>query len=209
MSRAPVADATTLLAWLDTSAGHHAEYSDGLSNHLPMATQALHRLGAAPQRLHAWAEAYATRLQPAPPAQDWPSGDAWAAYLGRRDAWPMYRSLFSQWLGQEGAGDVLEAVLPRLIDGCAGAAFHGLIRTAYAVQAAHRQELADALAHWASTWLAALPPVSALCGLPGSTGAFAEGSRCQRPGSRASPRGSRRSADRICASKRTAGASDG
>lgn len=150
----------TLLHWLDAGAGFDAEYGGGLSNHLPMAATALHRLGAAPQRLQAWAEAYATRLQAAPPAQEWPAGDAWAAHLGRRDAWPIYRSLFTQWLAQEGAGDVLEAVLPTLMEGCAGAAFHGLIRTAYATQAAHRQELADALAHWAATWMAldAPPP---------------------------------------------------
>lgn len=161
MKAPSVAHNATLLHWLDAGAGYDAEYSDGLSSHLPMAAMALHRLGAPPQRLHAWAEAYATRLQPAPNPQDWPSGDAWAAHLGRRGAWPMYRSLFTQWLQQEGAGDVLEAVLPRLIEGCAGAAFHGLIRTAYAMQSAHRQELADALAHWAATWLALDAPMAA------------------------------------------------
>lgn len=150
-----------LMAWLDASAGHHAEYDGGLSNHLPMAAFALHRLGASPQRLQAWAEAYATRLQPAPPAQAWTAGEAWAAHLGRREAGPVYRDLFTQWLAQEGAGDVLEAVLPRLMQGCAGAAFHGLIRTAYATQSAHRQELADALAHWAAVWQP-LPELPAL-----------------------------------------------
>ena len=155
------ADHPALLTWLDSNAGFDAEYGDGLSSHLPMAAMALHRLGAPPQRLHAWAEAYAQRLQPTPPAQEWPAGEAWAAHLGRRDAWPLYRSLFAQWLHHEGAGDVLQAVLPRLMDGCAGAAFHGLIRTAYAAQAAHRQELADALAHWAATWLALDPPPAA------------------------------------------------
>jgi Questin oxidase-like len=162
MSVLRVADNPTLLRWLDTGTGLDAEYASGLSSHLPMAALALHRLGAPPQRLQAWAEAYATRLQPARPAQDWPAGEAWAAHLGRREAWPVYRSLFTQWLQQEGAGDVLEAVLPRLMEGCAGAAFHGLIRTAYAAQAAHRQELADALAHWAATWLAldAPPPAA-------------------------------------------------
>jgi Questin oxidase-like len=48
---------------------------------------------------------------------------------------------------------VLRQALPPLMQGCGGAAFHGLIRTAYAVQAQHHQELADALAHWACAWL--------------------------------------------------------
>lgn len=161
MSTLDVAHSPTLLNWLDAGAGFDAEYKGGLSSHLPMAALALHRLGAAPERLDAWARAYSTRLQPAPVPQDWPAGDAWAAHLGRREAWPLYRSLFTQWLAHEGAGDVLEAVLPRLMEGCAGAAFHGLIRTAYAAQAAHRQELADALAHWAATWLALDPPPAA------------------------------------------------
>ena len=68
-----IAHTPTLMAWLDAGAGHHAEYGNGLSNHLPMAALALHRLGAPPARLQAWAEAYAAQLEPAPPAQAWPA----------------------------------------------------------------------------------------------------------------------------------------
>lgn len=158
----PTADAV-LLHWLDAGAAYDPEYNDRLSSHLPMALLALRRLGAPPERIDVFARRYATRLRPAPPPAVWPAGEAWAADLGRHAAWPAYRELFSTWLRQEGAGDVLEAVLPRLMDGCAGGAFHGLIRTAYAVQAAHRQELADALAAWACCWqpLPAVPGVVA------------------------------------------------
>jgi hypothetical protein len=79
-------------------------------------------------------------------------GDAWFSRLGERAAWPAYRDLFAQWLEHEAAGDVLQQVLPRLLQGSAGGAFHGLIRTAHAVAAAHRGELADALATWAACW---------------------------------------------------------
>jgi Questin oxidase-like len=143
----------TLLALLDAGAGHDAEYRGGLSNHGPMALLALHSLGADEARLAAWASTYQRRLQPAPEAAAWPVGDAWTSYLGQRAAWPAYRDLFAQWLEHEGAGDVLGQVLPVLMRGCGAAAFHGLIRTAYAVQAAHRGELADALAYWACRWL--------------------------------------------------------
>ena len=44
---------------------------------------------------------------------------------------------------------MLSQVLRVLMRGCGAAAFHGLIRTSYAVQASHTRELADALAHWA------------------------------------------------------------
>jgi hypothetical protein len=138
---------------LDAGAAHDAEYGGGLSNHRPMALLALARLGADAGRLRAFDGAYSRRLQPAPAPTPWPAGDAWAAHLGRRDAWPLYRDLFLHWLHTEEAGDVLRQALPLLVQGCGGAAFHGLIRTAYAVQAAHRQELADALAYWACRWL--------------------------------------------------------
>jgi glyoxylase-like metal-dependent hydrolase (beta-lactamase superfamily II) len=49
---------------------------------------------------------------------------------------------------------MLYQTLPPLLRGSGGAGFAGLIRTAYAVQAHHRLELADALAYWASCHLA-------------------------------------------------------
>jgi hypothetical protein len=113
----------------------------------------LHRLGAGDARLAAFAATYERKLRPAPPAQPWPAGDGWRSRLGQPEAWAAYRDLFAQWLVHEGAGDVLAQTLPVLMAGCGAAAFHGLIRTAYAVQAAHRQELADALAYWACRWL--------------------------------------------------------
>ena len=134
---------------LDEEAGFDCEYGGGLSNHRPMALAALTRLGANNQQLTSFDVAYRQRLRPAPAHEDWPTGDAWASRLGDPAAWPVYRSLFAQWLEHEAAGDVLQQVLPRLTQGVGAAAFHGLIRTAYAVHSAHRQELADALAYWA------------------------------------------------------------
>jgi len=134
---------------LDDGSRFDAEYRGGLSNHLPMALVALKRLGAGADRLAGFAATYSRRLEPAPPATPWPAGDAWAARLGDRAAWPAYRALFADWLWHEGAADVLPQVLPALMSGCAAAAFHGLIRTAYALQVGHAGELADGLAYWA------------------------------------------------------------
>lgn len=143
----------TLKALLDDGAAFDAEYGRALSSHRSMALLALARLGAPAARLVQFEARYARRLRPAPPPAAWPAGDAWYTRLGDASAWPSYRDLFWQWLASEAAGDVLEQTLPRLMRGCGGAAFHGLIRTAYAVQAQHHQELADALAHWACAWL--------------------------------------------------------
>lgn len=132
---------------------HDAEYAAGLSNHLPMALVALASLGAGDARLAAFAERYARRLLPGPAAAEWPGGDAWKSRLGERDAWPAYRALFEEWLLHEDAAVVLSQVLPPLMQGVGAAAFHGPIRTACALRAAHPGELADALAYWSCRWL--------------------------------------------------------
>ena len=156
---------------LDAGADFDAEYAAGLSNHRPMALLALARLGAPEARQRAFALAYSQRLQAAPAREHWPAGDAWASRLGQRQAWPLYRDLFWDWFMTEPAANVLNQALPRLLQGCGAAAFHGLIRTAYAVQARHRQELVDALAYWACRWLDLQParagrPVAALSAEP-------------------------------------------
>jgi hypothetical protein len=137
---------------LDAGARYDAEYAGGLSNHRPMALVALARLGASDERLAAFDARYSARLQPMPPAEPWPAGDAWRGRLGEPRAWPVYRSLFAEWLAHEGS-DMLPQALAGLMPGCGAAAFHGMIRTAYAVHAGHGAEIADALAYWACRWL--------------------------------------------------------
>ena len=156
----------TFIDLLDASGQYDAEFDaggfTGLSNHLPMALAALKRLGADDERLAAFAARYSQRLRPAPAPAEWPAGEPWRARLGQPGAWPAYRHLFLHWLVTESADAVLQQTVPTLIAGCGGAAFHGLIRTAYAVQSGHGQELADALAYWACRWLdlGAPPPSS-------------------------------------------------
>jgi Questin oxidase-like len=147
----------TLHALLSHGEGFDAEYASGLSNHLPMALMALHRLGADATRLQAFAKAYTERLRPAPAAQTWPAGDPWRERFGQPEAYSAYRHFFREWLTYEDASVVLQTALPALMGGCGGAAFHGLIRCAYAVQAMHAGELADALAYWACRHLVLAP----------------------------------------------------
>ncbi len=142
-----------LVALLDDSLRFDAEYGQRLSNHLPMLLVALHRLGASDERVTDAAATYAARLHAMPPLQAWSAGDPWRLPLGQPAVWPAYRYLFTTWMHEEGAGETLRQVLPALLPGCGAAAFHGLIRTAYAVDSAHRAELAHALAYWGSRWL--------------------------------------------------------
>ena len=129
-----------------------AEYGSLLSNHLPMALAALHRLGAPPARLDAYTERYTPRLHPAPEPEPWPAGDPWRDRFGDPHAWPAYRDFFRLWLAHEGAAEVLQQALPHLMAGCGAAAFHGLIRTAHAFESVAALEMADALAYWACRW---------------------------------------------------------
>ena len=138
-----------------------AEYQGHLASHLPMALAALQRLGADAARLDAFTAQYTQRLHPAPPIGHWPVGDAWRSRFGDPAAWPVYRDFFRQWLHHEGAGDLLNQSLPWLLQGSAGAAFHGLIRAGYAFTAGEPDELADALAYWACRWTDLQPPDSA------------------------------------------------
>lgn len=150
LSREPSAQLVELLT---AGLAHAPEDAEGLGNHLPMALAALHHLGAGPERLAAFAQSHALRLQPAPPPQPWSPGDPWPDRLGRPEAWSGYRALFTEWIAQEGATDMLGQVLPQLMPGVGAAAFHGLIRTASAVRCGHLGELADGLAWWASRHL--------------------------------------------------------
>ena len=67
---------------LDDGALFDAEYAGSLSNHRPMALIALHRLGASDERLATFDARYRKRLQPMPPTEAWPAGDAWRGRLG-------------------------------------------------------------------------------------------------------------------------------
>jgi hypothetical protein len=72
--------------------------------------------------------------------------------------------LFFQWLAYEAAGQVLPQALPRLTLSCGAAGFDGLLRTAYALEARHHHELADALSLWACCWQEGTPLPSAPAG---------------------------------------------
>jgi len=143
-----------LRALLDTGAGFGPLDRNANPNQRCAGLLALARLGADDAALNELAAQQDVFLQPAPDVAPWPVGDAWTDGLGKAQAWAPYRDLMGQWFFYEDAGDVLRQTLPRLLQGCAGAGFAGLIRTAYALQAQHRQELVDGLAYWASAHLA-------------------------------------------------------
>jgi hypothetical protein len=134
------------------------EFDGWLSNHGPMAAEAMARRGQA-DRVQRWLDGYMRRLEEFPRGTG-PIGSDWRAALGdpRRVAdWTAY---FRGELAEQPWRQVLGTWWPRLLPGVAAAATHGVIRTGHAVRAlladgedpAHRTELAHGLAYWAARW---------------------------------------------------------
>jgi len=163
-----------LKSLLDAEHALAPQDAQGRTQPRAMALHAAWRLGASARQLQALSRCLQDGRPAAEPVQPWDLGQPWADGLGQIDQGPHYRDLFAQWLEQESAGDLLQQVLPRLLQGPAAAGFDALLRTAHAVGAAHRGELADALAWWAARWLplpAAAPGVGLLPAPPGAPAA--------------------------------------
>ena len=132
---------------LDDELGFDATTSGRLSNHLPMALVALHRLGASDERLVEFAERYRPRLAPLLSTEPVGSFDAWLRARGRADAYAPVRAYLSPLIDREGVEPVLRDHLPHLVDGLSGAAFHGIIRLAYALESESAARVAAGLAY--------------------------------------------------------------
>ena len=129
-----------------------AIYRGGLASHHPMAIVALDAMGATAGDLDAFEARYLVQLEPMPRAVvDIQPGDE-AAHLGSPRAFPEWVAYFTAAIEREGAGEVLRRWIDRLTPAIASAAFHGAIRTAFALESEARGELAHALAYWAATY---------------------------------------------------------
>ena len=156
------------------------EFDGWLSNHGPMAAEAMVRHGHA-ESVHRWLDGYMQRLEEFPRGSG-PIGADWQEALGdpRRIAdWTAYfrREVTAQpWRG------TLETWWPRLLPGVAAAATHGVIRVGHAVRALqedgedadHVTELAHGLAYWAARWQP-VPGTPATAASPGAARAAAAG----------------------------------
>ncbi|WP_411111378.1 questin oxidase family protein [Streptomyces sp. c-19] len=151
-----------------------------LSNHAPMAVEALVRHGQAPV-VHRWLDHYADRLEEPPPPSRPITADDWREALGdpaRITDWTRY---FGRELDARPWREVLAAWWPRLLPGIAGGATHPVIRTGHAVRtllasdgqesAPRRAELAHALGYWAARHQA-LPALTPLAGAPTAAAAL-------------------------------------
>ena len=134
------------------------EFDGWLSNHGPMAAEAMVRRGYA-GNVQRWLDVYMRRLEEFPRGTA-PIGEDWREALGdpRRVAdWTGY---FRREVTAQPWRAVLGTWWPRLLPGVAAAATHGVIRVGHAVRAlledgddaVYVTELAHGLAYWAARW---------------------------------------------------------
>ena len=138
------------------------EYRGGLSNHGPMAAEALVRLGRA-DAVEPWLDGYLKRLDGPPRPADRITDATWRDALGQLNRVADWEVYLRAELAQEPWRDVLARWWPRLLPGVAAAATHGVIRTSHAARslaaageaggAERRDELARGLAYWAASYL--------------------------------------------------------
>lgn len=145
------------------------EFGGGLSNHGPMAAEAMIRLGR-PEDVEPWLDRYIRRLEEPPRASDRVTDQTWRYALGARHRVADWELYLRDQLAQQPWQQVLARWWPRLVPGLAANATHGIIRTSHAARSLaasesseRLEELARGLAYWAAGYLE-------LPGSPGSRG---------------------------------------
>ncbi|ADD44874.1 questin oxidase family protein [Stackebrandtia nassauensis] len=148
------------------------EFDDWLSNHAPMAVEALAHHGHA-DRVHHWIDEYEHVLEEAPRPSDPITVENWREALGdprRLGDWP---SWFDNELAEAEWTEVLARWWPRLLPGIVASATHGVIRVGHAVRTLREQgpnearlaELARAFGYWAARWQPMVRPTAPSGGL--------------------------------------------
>ena len=134
------------------------EFGGGLSNHGPMAAEAIAAFGR-PDDVVKWATRYAKRLEPHPSPSSRIAEADWREALGKEHRVADWIAFFNEALKEAAWRDTLNRWVGRLAPGIAAAAFHGVLRTAHAARALgdrenplRLHELAEGLGYWAATY---------------------------------------------------------
>jgi hypothetical protein len=134
------------------------EHDGWLSNHGPMAVEALVHRGHA-DAVHRWLDTYERRLEEVPRGIAPIAPDEWREPLGDPSRTGDWLAFFDRAVRAEPWRDVLALWWPRLLPGIAAGATHGVIRVGHAVRALREREtgtrvaeLGQGLAYWAARW---------------------------------------------------------
>ncbi|MHC0433242.1 questin oxidase family protein [Streptomyces sp. O3] len=156
------------------------EYQGGLSNHAPMAVEALVHHGQA-AAVHQWIDRYSGKLEDFPDLREPITEANWREAMGDERRVADWIAYFEREISGEGRPwrDVLAQWWPRLLPGIAASATHSVIRIGHAVRtllggdesAPRVAELAHALGYWAARQLY-LPEVRTLRTAPSALAAL-------------------------------------
>jgi len=139
-------------ARIEAAHRYGAFYRGYLANHHPMAVTALDAMGASAGDHDRFEAAYLPKLEPiAASVVVIQPGDE-AAHLGSPRAFPEWVDYFSHAIDHDGTGTVLGRWIDRLMPAVAAGAFHGAIRTAFAIESGAAREAEHALAYWAAAY---------------------------------------------------------
>ncbi|WP_399089653.1 questin oxidase family protein [Streptomyces sp. BBFR2] len=133
------------------------EFHGYLSNHGPMAVEALARHGQG-RGVHRWLDTYTTQLEDVPGAREAVTDANWREALGDRRRVTDWTGHFARAVAERPWREVLAEWWPRLLPGIAGAATHPAIRVGHIVRTLLAEEetepriaeLAHALGYWAA-----------------------------------------------------------
>lgn len=136
------------------------EFNGYLSNHGPMAVEAMVRNGQA-HTVHRWLDGYENKLEGVPRAHGRLTDANWREALGDASRVTDWTAYFSHQVAERPWRELLAVWWPRLLPGIAGAATHPAIRVGHAVRSlltegedtARLAEFAHALGYWAARHL--------------------------------------------------------
>ncbi len=138
---------------------YDAFYRDGFANHLPMALVALDAMGATDSAIARFTRGYVPHLEAVRSAAVSIAPGEESSHLGKSSSYPAWIAYFEAALARGSAASVLQTWSATFAKGVGSAAFHGAIRTAYALESGVSAELARAMAYWAAAH-EALPAVA-------------------------------------------------
>ena len=141
---------------LERLAPYGPDLRNGLTNHAPMASEALCAMGR-PEAVSPWLDRYGALLVPRVARRGRIAPSEWQGALGRLDLFPEWTGFFEEELKEAPWRDVASRWSARLMPAVCASAMHGVIRVGHAVRSLEhsesplrRRELAEGLAYWAS-----------------------------------------------------------
>ncbi len=147
----PTSQRDALENLLDEELAFDATTTNGLTSHLPMALVAKNGLGASSDELRRFATRYEVRLAPRSDVDIRLTAATWRSAIGHVGTFEVLCDYFLRAVDDAGPEATLRGHLDALSPGISGAAFHGAIRLAYALELSSPSRIAAGLAYLAES----------------------------------------------------------